>query len=104
GDDALRAQAEAFGFNATIDDFPLQQARSIFPDDLDGAQTAQSAIGQFSVQATPLQMAEVAAAIGNGGVRMKPYLVSELQGPDTKRISRTEPTVLGRPVTPEVAA
>ncbi|KPM52941.1 cell division protein FtsI [Frankia sp. CcI49] len=104
GDDAVRAQAEAFGFNSTIEDFPLQQARSIFPNDLDGAQTAQSAIGQFNVQATPLQMAEVAAAIGNGGVRMKPYLVSELRGPDTKRISRTEPTVLSKPITPEVAA
>ncbi|MCK9898977.1 cell division protein FtsI [Parafrankia colletiae] len=104
GGDVLRNQAEAFGFDSTIEDFPLQQARSIFPDGLDGAQTAQSAIGQFNVRATPLQMAEVAAAIGNGGVRMKPYLVSELQGPDLKRLSRTEPAELGRPVTPEVAA
>ncbi|CAI7977387.1 penicillin-binding protein 2 [Frankia sp. Mgl5] len=104
GDDVLRAQAEAFGFNSTIEDFPLQQARSVFPSDLDGAQTAQSAIGQFDVRVTPLQMAEVVAAIGNGGVRMKPYLVSELRGPDLKRLDHTEPTELNKPVSPEVAA
>jgi len=104
GDDALRRQAEAFGINSTIEDFPLPQARSVFPEDLDGAQTAQSAIGQYDVRVTPLQMAEVAATIANGGVRMKPYLVSELQGPDLRRLDRTEPTELGRAISSEVAA
>jgi peptidoglycan glycosyltransferase len=104
GADALRRQAEAFGLNATIPDFPLQQARSVFPSDLDAAQTAQSAIGQFDVRVTPLQMAEVVAAIGNGGTLMKPYLVSELRSPDLKTISKTDPKKLGEPVSGEVAA
>ncbi|WP_250279379.1 penicillin-binding protein 2 [Frankia sp. Cppng1_Ct_nod] len=105
GDNALRAQAEAFGFNSTVPDFPLAQATSVYPTEkLDGAQTAQSAIGQFNDRVTPLQMAEVAAAIGNNGVLMRPYLVAELLGPDLKAISRTEPQVYKRPVSPQVAA
>ncbi|WP_239309999.1 MULTISPECIES: penicillin-binding protein 2 [unclassified Frankia] len=105
GHDALRAQAEAFGFNATVPDFPLAQVASVYPTaSLDGAQTAQSAIGQFDDKVTPLQMAQVAAAIGNNGVMMRPYLVAELLGPDLKAISRTEPEVYKRPVSAEVAA
>ncbi|ABD13780.1 cell elongation-specific peptidoglycan D,D-transpeptidase [Frankia casuarinae] len=104
GADTLRRQAEAFGLNATFPDFPLQQARSVFPAKLDAAQTAQSAIGQYDVRVTPLQMAEVVAAIANDGTEMKPYIVSELRSPDLKRISKTEPKKLGEPVSSEVAA
>lgn len=104
GDDALRAQAEAFGIGSTIDSFELPMAKSVFPADLDQAQTAQSAIGQFNVRVTPLQMAQVVAAIANDGRMMKPYLVSELRGPDLKRISFTEPEELGRPISSQVAA
>ncbi|MCM3924478.1 penicillin-binding protein 2 [Frankia sp. AiPs1] len=104
GAETLRQQAEAFGLNSTFPDFPLQQARSVFPTKLDGAQTAQSAIGQYNVRVTPLQMAEVVAAIANGGTEMKPYLVSELRGPDKKTISRTGPKELGKPVSSDVAA
>ncbi|CAO5234146.1 peptidoglycan D,D-transpeptidase FtsI family protein [Frankia sp. AgKG'84/4] len=103
GGDALRQQAEAFGFDSTFADFPLQQARSVFPAKLDGAQTAQSAIGQYNVRVTPLQMAAVAAAIANGGTEMKPYLVSELRGPDGKTISRTSPKELGKPISGDIA-
>jgi peptidoglycan glycosyltransferase len=87
-----------------VDGLGLQQATSVFPAKLDAAQTAQSAIGQYDVRVTPLQMAEVAAAIGNGGRLMRPYLVSELRGPDLKRISHTDPVELGRPVSGDVAA
>jgi peptidoglycan glycosyltransferase len=104
GADALRQQAEAFGFDSTFPDFPLPQARSVFPSSLDGAQTAQSAIGQYNVRVTPLQMAEVVAAIANGGKEMKPYLVSELRGPDKRTISRTSPKELGQPISGDVAA
>ena len=34
-----------------------------------------TAIGQFDVRATSLQMAMVASAIANNGVLMNPYLV-----------------------------
>jgi penicillin-binding protein A len=104
GAGALQKQAEAFGFNSTFPDFGLAQAKSVFPTSLSAAQTAQSAIGQFEVRVTPLQMAQVAAAIGNNGHEMAPYVVKELLGPDLKAISRTSPHELGTPVTSDVAA
>jgi peptidoglycan glycosyltransferase len=102
GQDALRSQADAFGFDSTFS-VPMKSATSVFPIDLSDANTIQSAIGQYDVRATPLQMAQVAAAIANGGMMMKPYLVSELVGPDLKIIDQTKPTELRRSVSTQVA-
>lgn len=82
GDDALREQAEKFGFGTqplTNDD--MNAATSVFPANPDEPQTALSAIGQFDVSATPLQMAMVSAAIANDGVLMEPYLVARSAAP-----------------------
>ncbi len=103
GQTALQAQADAFGFDSTYS-VPMKSAESVFPTDLSDANTIQSAIGQYDVRATPLQMAMVAAAIANGGVEMKPYLVDELVGPDLRIIDQTKPTELRRSVSPQVAA
>jgi len=103
GDDALRTQAEKFGFNKSFD-IPLNSATSVFPEDLDRAQTALSAIGQYDVRSTILQMAMVTAAIGNRGIVMEPYLVAQKRGPDLSVLEATTPTEFGRAVTPQVAA
>lgn len=103
GQDALRKQAEAFGFGEHFD-VPLPVATSVFPSELNAPQTAQSAIGQFDVRATPLEMAMVVAAIANQGVLMKPYLVDEVSGPDLEVLDRTSPEEMGRAVRPQVAA
>jgi peptidoglycan glycosyltransferase len=95
GDDALRNQAEKFGWGTRtffdLDDSLTRQAISRFPEDPDAPQTALSAIGQFDVAATPLQMAMVAAGIANDGVVMKPYLVDEIKSPKLETIRRTDP-------------
>ncbi|SDU31031.1 peptidoglycan D,D-transpeptidase FtsI family protein [Jiangella alkaliphila] len=105
GDDALREQAERFGFGTqplTNDD--MNAATSVFPAELDDALLAYSAIGQFEVAATPLQMAMVSAAIANDGVLMEPYIVREVSGPDlVSPIERTEPEERTRAVSPETA-
>ncbi|HTC69947.1 MAG TPA: penicillin-binding transpeptidase domain-containing protein, partial [Acidothermaceae bacterium] len=103
GQDALRAQADAFGFDSTYS-VPMKSATSVFPVDLSDANTIQSAIGQYDVRATPLQMAMVAAAIANGGVEMKPYLVDQLVSPDLRIVDQTKPTQLRRSVSAQVAA
>jgi peptidoglycan glycosyltransferase len=103
GADALRAQAEKFGINSSFT-IPMKTATSVFPSQLNAPQTAQSAIGQFDVRMTPLQMAMVAAAIGNNGVVMKPYLVKEIQAPDLSVLSETQPEKLSTAVTPQVAS
>ncbi|MDQ1689768.1 MAG: penicillin-binding protein, partial [Frankiaceae bacterium] len=85
GQDALRHQAELFGFNEGIR-VPLSAAASRFPDHLDRPATAQSAIGQRDVQVTPLQAAMIVAAVANHGSLMRPYLVSKVLSPDLSEL------------------
>jgi peptidoglycan glycosyltransferase len=49
-------------------------------------------------------MAMVAAGVGNGGEVMRPFLVREVLAPDLSTLALTEPQVLRRAVSPEVAA
>lgn len=75
----LVAAAEDFGFNQPSrlpDAKPstMPPAREIHGDLAVGA----SAIGQDKDLATPLEMASVAATIGNGGVRADPRLITSL--------------------------
>ncbi|HEX8488019.1 MAG TPA: penicillin-binding protein 2 [Propionibacteriaceae bacterium] len=102
GQDALRAQAEKFGFDQRhLSD--LNGVASQFPDNMDPAQTGLSAIGQFDVAASPLQMAMVTAAIANDGALMDPYAVSMVQSPNLNALSTHKPTKLSQPMTPENA-
>jgi peptidoglycan glycosyltransferase len=104
GAKALSDQARKFGFDSTISGFPLRQAASIFPDGIDLPQTALSAIGQFDVRTTPLQMAMVAAAIANGGKEMKPYVVKQTLAPDLSVLQTTTPQQIAQPIDGNVAA
>ncbi|MGQ0846750.1 MAG: peptidoglycan D,D-transpeptidase FtsI family protein [Sporichthyaceae bacterium] len=100
---ALARQADLFGFGQNLN-VPMPVARSAFPPDINAPQTAQSAIGQFDVRTTPLQMAMVVAAIANAGKVMTPYLVEETRARDLDVLSRTDPQDRGQAITPEVAA
>lgn len=103
GAEALREQAEKFGFGER--QLPeLGAVASKFPADPNAPQVAQSAIGQFDVQTTPLQMAMVAAGIANGGDVMKPYLVQNVRTADLKTVSETKPESLHQAVSQQVAA
>ncbi|MGW6689283.1 penicillin-binding transpeptidase domain-containing protein [Streptomyces sp. NPDC054961] len=79
GQDKMRAMAEKFGFNV-VQKIPVEaRPASKYPSKkMSVDQVAQSGIGQFDVQATPLQMAMVTAAIENGGKLVSPYEVSEV--------------------------
>jgi len=103
GADALREQAERFGFDDGSLTVPMSVARSTFPTDPNAAQTALSAIGQESVRSTPLQMAMVAAAIANGGTLMTPYLVQTVRTADLDVVSETAPQELSDAVSASTA-
>jgi penicillin-binding protein A len=81
GDDAIRQEAEKYGFNQVFT-MPLESEASTYPRGLDDPQTALSGFGQGQVRATPLQMAMVAAGIANGGSVMNPRMVDQVIGPD----------------------
>jgi penicillin-binding protein 2 len=57
--------------------------------------TVQAAIGQSDNLFTPLQLANYAATIANGGTRYKPYVIKSVLSSDMSEIIyETEPTVL----------
>ena len=105
GSDALRAQADAFGYDQDLT-VPLPVSTSVFPakGDIDAPQTALSAIGQYDVRATPLEVAMVTATIANDGVRMAPYLVSSVRNQDLTVVDTTQPRSLGRSISASTAA
>jgi penicillin-binding protein 2 len=59
------------------------------------SETLDAAIGQGFQLETPLQMAMVMSEVANGGIRYRPYLVSEILSPDKKVIKRFGPKVIG---------
>ena len=112
GADALAEQARAFGFTAESGDdsipFDIPWVPGVFPApetfvDREPA-VAISAIGQQDVAANPLQMALVAAAIGNNGVLMRPRLVTEIRDPSGRVIRELPEEEYSSPLSPENAA
>ncbi|GHH70311.1 penicillin-binding protein A [Streptosporangium violaceochromogenes] len=92
GQDALREQAQAFGFDADDLTVPMPVAASVYPKSLDQAQTALSALGRSGGRATPLMIAMLSAAIANDGSLMRPYLVEEVRLDDGTRVDGAEPS------------
>ena len=108
GAEALAAQAERFGFGDDnyLDELSVEPSRFSTKDaeELNGPETAQTAIGQFDVAATPLQMAMVVAGIVNEGTVMKPYVVDRTFSPEATVLETTEPEALTEDaVSPEVS-
>jgi len=103
GADAVRTQAQKFGFGSGNELPDLGSATSNFPAKLDQAQLAQSSIGQFDVAATPLQMAMVAAGIANNGVVMQPYLVQQVRAADLTVLETARPQQFSQAMTAENA-
>lgn len=102
GEDAMREQAEAFGFGQDLS-IPMPVSPSLFPDTTTQAELAQSSFGQYDVRVTPLQMAMVASSIANDGSLMSPYLVERTLSPDLEVLSVTDPTEYSRAMSAESA-
>jgi peptidoglycan glycosyltransferase len=62
------------------------------------------AIGQGGLQATPLQMAQVAAAVANGGKLMKPHLATRVVDRDGRTVDTISPSVQSTVMKPSTAA
>ena len=92
-----------FGFGRE-QEIPLTVIPSVFPSDADSAQLAMSSIGQYTVQTTPLQMAQVAQTIANDGQMMAPYLIGSIVDADNQVVRTTTPTDAGRPISSETAS
>jgi penicillin-binding protein A len=107
-----------FGFNQDPQlDYPDQQMRASgiregaggdLLDGDDGFDVGRVAIGQGGAEGailvSPLQMAQVAAAVGNEGVLMKPRLTDRVVGKDGRVKERIEPDEQNRVMKEETSA
>lgn len=104
GEEAIRDEAEKYGFNSTFS-IPLDVTASVYPQgQLSDDKTALTGFGQGDVQATPLQIAMVAAGIANGGVVMNPRMIDRVVAPDLTVQQTFENTEFGRALTAADAA
>ena len=61
-------------------------------------QAIRIAIGQ-GIAVTGMQMVSLYSALANKGVRMQPYVVAKVVGPDGEIIMQNKPTPIGQPIT-----
>jgi peptidoglycan glycosyltransferase len=102
----MTASAGAFGFNDSVPiDLP-GGVSSVWPTERvanDPPVLAQASIGQSDVQATPLQMALVAAAVANGGRIMTPHVMREVRDDQQDVVDRYDPEVWTTAMEPDTA-
>lgn len=112
GNDTLFQYMERFGFNATpAIDLPEDEVyeSGVYDEGellnaSDPVDLARLAIGQERLLATPLQMAQVAAAVANGGKLMKPQIWKRVIDPDGRVTETMDPSVYSEPISEETAA
>ncbi|MFN8163147.1 MAG: penicillin-binding transpeptidase domain-containing protein [Solirubrobacterales bacterium] len=112
GQVALFETMEKFGFNATpAIDLPsdevyksgvFDESRTLLTRN-DPVDLARVAIGQERLLATPLQIAEVAAAVANGGKLMKPQIWNRVVDPDGRVVKRLDPSQYSQPISAKTA-
>lgn len=105
GNDKLKATAEKFFFNKEIpaDGIPVEPSKFPTLKKYEKGNIAQSAIGQSSDLASPLQMAEVSSTIANGGIMMKPHLVKEILTSKGDSIKSIDPESIGQIISADTA-
>ncbi len=104
GKDEFYRYIRRFGIGAPLDfQLPAARARVPPPQDVTPGELAQMAFGQGALAVSPLQMALVAAAIANGGVEPRPYVVRAVVRPGGMT-STFGPSVLATPISADTAA
>ncbi|HWT93701.1 MAG TPA: penicillin-binding protein 2 [Solirubrobacteraceae bacterium] len=107
GGDTMQEYMERFGFSSRVEiDLPAGERASsgvripgrerfVKVDDR-RVDVGRVAIGQGGLLATPLQMAQVASAVANGGELMKPQLGDRIVDREGRTVEDIEPESLGR--------
>ena len=103
GADDFRSQAAKFGIGDRLT-IPMTVTPSSVPDQLNEPQLAQSAIGQYDVRVTPLQVAMISAAVANRGIVMKPHLVKKVTSSDLEVLDEPPAEQLSQAISPDTAS
>lgn len=112
GAETMFEYMDRFGFGSTpAIDLPSDQVSKsgVFDGDEllgrgDPVDVARMAFGQERLAVTALQMAEVAAAVANGGSLMRPQIWSRVVDPDGRTVESLDPSQYSRPIDAESAA
>ncbi|MDQ1291652.1 MAG: hypothetical protein QG615_1461 [Nitrospirota bacterium] len=104
GDQRLYRYLQAFGFGQKTEiDLPGEAGGLVkHPKEWGRRSLASISMGQ-EIGVTPIQMVSAVAALANGGVLMKPYVVSEVRDVQGKSLRQFLPQVKRRVVSPETA-
>jgi cell division protein FtsI (penicillin-binding protein 3) len=104
GDQRLYRYLQAFGFGQKTEiDLPGEAGGLVkHPREWGRRSLASISMGQ-EIGVTPIQMVSAVAALANGGVLMKPYVVSEVRDAQGKTLRQILPQVKCRVVSPETA-
>ncbi len=103
GDDALRSALLRFGFGQKTNlDLPGEAKGIILGLPWKDHLLANVSFGQ-GMTASPLQMANAYAAIANGGILNKPYIVQSINDVETNQKVQTEPEEIRRVISEETA-
>ncbi len=102
GKQTMARYMRRFGFDSKPQlDYPAEEmstsgeysgARLISPTSAQ-VDVGRMGIGQDKLEVTPLQMAEVAAAVANGGRLMQPHMTSRIVDPEGRTVQRISPHV-----------
>src|SRR5262249_21421656 len=114
GEDTLFEYMERFGFNSKpAIDLPSEELVASGLVDLEQGGTLLTrhnpidiervAIGQERLLVTPLQNAEVAAAVANKGHEMKPQIWSKVIDTDGRVVEKLDPSEYGQPISEKTA-
>ena len=104
GDQRLYRYLQAFGFGQKTEiDLPGEVGGLVkHPREWGRRSLASISMGQ-EIGVTPIQMVSAVASLANGGVLMKPYVVSEVRDAQGKALRQILPQVKRRVVSPETA-
>ncbi len=113
GKATMRTYLRRFGFESKPElDYPRDAMSSsgevrkgvLLPTTSRFVDVGRLGIGQDKLSVTTLQMAQVAAAVANGGKLMKPHLTDRILDRDGRTVERIEPAVQSRVMSEDSAA
>jgi peptidoglycan glycosyltransferase len=113
GKATMKRYMQRFGFDQKPQlDYPADQMSSsgeyrngkLLPPTSRFVDVGRMGIGQDKLAVTPLQMAEVAAAVANGGKLMKPHMTDRVVDPDGRTVQRVGAQVQSTVMKPSTAA
>ena len=102
GSQTLRQYSTAFGFNQPLPfDFPVETSKAVIPEE--SYELARCGAGFGEVTLNPLHAALIAAAIGNQGVMMRPYLIETVRNSEGEVLYEAQRKVWAQPISARTA-